>query len=244
MLYAALFVAGFVTWTISTLSGGGGAMTLVPVISFVMGAQAVAPVVTVAMVVGSLGRFAIFRAHIDWRIVRWALPGAIAGAALGGFLFSVLPVDWLQLALGLFLISTVVQEYFGQSHTRLEVRPWFFAPVYFCVAGLSAVMGAIGPVMNVLFLNAGILKERMVGTKTAISLPMQLTKLISYFAFGVLSPEYAIAGLVVGIGASLSNGLSRRILAGMSDTRFRYITIAFMVLAGLAMAWKQRALIL
>lgn len=244
MLYAALFVAGFVTWTISTLSGGGGAMTLVPIISFVMGAQAAAPVVTVGMVVGSLGRLAIFRAHIDWHIVRWALPGAIAGAALGGFLFSILPVAWLQLALGLFLISTVLQEYFGRSKTHLDVKPWIFAPVYFAVAGLSAVMGAIGPVMNVLFLNAGILKERMVGTKTAISLPMQFTKLLSYFAFGVLSPEYVLAGLVVGVGASLSNRMARRILARMSDTRFRYITIVFMVLAGLAMVWKQRALLL
>jgi len=243
MLYAALLLAGFVTWMISTLSGGGGAMTLVPILSFLLGAQAAAPVVTIAMVVGSLGRLAIFRKDIEWSVVRWAMPAAIAGAALGGYLFSILPVDWLQLALGLFLISTVVQEYVGRSRAHFAVPHWVFAPVYFAVAGLSAVMGAIGPVMNVLFLNAGILKERMVGTKTTISLPMQLTKVISYAAFGVLQPDYIIAGLVVGAGAALSNSFSRRILAGMSDQRFRYITITFMVIAGCAMLWKQRALL-
>ncbi|MEM9881195.1 MAG: sulfite exporter TauE/SafE family protein [Pseudomonadota bacterium] len=243
MLSIWLFIAGFITWTISTLSGGGGAMTLVPILSFLLGTQAAAPVVTVGMVVGSLGRLAIFRKSIEWRIVAWALPAAVAGAALGGFLFSILPVDWLQLALGLFLLSTVAQEYFGRSKAHFDVPPWIFAPVYFLVAGLSAVMGAVGPVMNVLFLNAGILKERMVATKTAISLPMQFTKLISYFAFGVLAPEYIAAGIVVGLGASLSNQLSKRILAGLSDQRFRYITVAFMVLAGVAMLWRQRALL-
>lgn len=243
IIYILLFIAGFITWTISTLSGGGGAMTLVPILSFMLGAQAAAPVVTVAMVVGSIGRLAIFRKSIEWSIVKWALPAAMAGASLGGYFFSILPVDWLQLALGFFLISTVAQEYFGRSRASFHVPHWIFGPVYFCVAGLSAVMGAVGPVMNVLFLNAGILKERMVGTKTAISLPMQGTKLISYAAFGVLAPEYILAGLVVGVGAALSNRFSKRILAGMSDQRFRYITTAFMVLAGCAVLWKQRALL-
>ncbi|MEM7568580.1 MAG: sulfite exporter TauE/SafE family protein [Pseudomonadota bacterium] len=243
MLYVGLFIAGFVTWTISTLSGGGGAMTLVPVISFMMGAQAAAPVVTVGTVVGSLGRVTIFRQHIEWRIVTWALPGALAGAALGGYLFSILPVDWLQLALGVFLITTIAQEYFGRSKTQMTVRPWLFAPVYFVVAAMSAVMGAAGPVMNVLFLNAGILKERLVGTKAAISLPMQFAKLLSYFAFGVLSREYLVAGLIVGLGTVLSNRISRWLLAGISDVRYRYITAALMVIAGIAMVWKQRSLL-
>jgi hypothetical protein len=243
MLYAALFIAGFITWTISTLSGGGGAMLLVPVLSFALGAQAAAPVVTLAMVVGSIGRLAIFRQNIEWSIVRWALPAALGGAALGGYFFSILPVDWLQLALGFFLISTVAQEYFGRSRAQFHVPHWVFGPVYFLVASLSAVMGAVGPVMNVLFLNAGILKERMVGTKTAISLPMQFTKLISYGAFGMLSPDYMIAGLIVGAGAAMSNRFSKRILAGMSDQRFRYVTVSFMVVAGVAILWKQRAMV-
>lgn len=242
MLYAALFFAGFVTWTISTLSGGGGAMTLVPIISFMMGAQAAAPVVTVGTVVGSLGRMAIFRRHIEWRIVRWALPGALAGAALGGFLFSILPADWLQLALGLFLISTLPQEYFGRSKAQLPVRPWVFAPVYFVVASLSAVMGAAGPVMNVLFLNAGIIKERLVGTKAAISLPMQFAKLLSYIAFGVLSAEYLVAGLIVGFGTVISNQMSTQLLSRISSANYRTVTLAFMALGGFVMVWKQRDL--
>ncbi|MEM9877776.1 MAG: sulfite exporter TauE/SafE family protein [Pseudomonadota bacterium] len=243
MLYGALFIAGFVTWVISTVSGGGGAMTLVPILSFLLGAQAAAPVVTVAMVVGSIGRLAIFRKDIEWSIVRWAMPAGVAGAATGGYLFSILPVDWLQFALGCFLISTVAQDALSRSRAHFPVAAWVFAPVYFAVAGLSAVMGAVGPVMNVLYLNAGVLKERMVGTKTTISLPMQFTKLISYGAFGVLAPEYLSAGIIVGLGAALSNGFSKRMLAGMSDQRFRYITISFMVFAGCAMLWKQRALV-
>lgn len=218
-------------------------MTMVPVISFILGAQAAAPVITVATVVGSLGRIAIFGKSIEWPIVKWALPGAVAGAAVGSYFFSILPVDWLQLALGVFLVSTVIQEYFSKSGAHFQVPMWAFSAVYFIVAGISAVMGAAGPVMNVFFLNAGILKERMVATKAAVSLPMQLTKVISYFAFGVLAPEYVTAGIIVGLGATLSNSMSRRMLARLSTQNFRYITVSFMVLAGLAMLWKQRGLV-
>nr|WP_234943658.1 hypothetical protein [Sinorhizobium meliloti] len=44
MDYLLLAASGFIAWIVSTIGGGGGAILLVPLIGFIAGAQAVAPV--------------------------------------------------------------------------------------------------------------------------------------------------------------------------------------------------------
>lgn len=75
-------VAGFVAWFISTVGGGRGEFIYILAIAHLLGAQAVAPVVTFGNLLGVPSRIYLFRHHIDWRIVRWFLSGAVPGAIL------------------------------------------------------------------------------------------------------------------------------------------------------------------
>jgi len=75
MTYLYLALAGFGAWIVSTVGGGGGALILVPVISFLVGVSAVAPVVTLATMIAEPTRIYLFSKSIDWTIVRWYLPG-------------------------------------------------------------------------------------------------------------------------------------------------------------------------
>lgn len=240
--YLLLALAGVIAWSVSTIAGGGGAMLLVPLVGFIAGAQSVAPVVTLATLIAGGGRAFVFRRDIDWGVVAWALPGALIGAFLGAALFAAAPADWLRIAVGLFLVSTVLQYRSGRRAIR--AKRWWFFPAQILVGFLSGLIGAIGPVMNALYLNAGITKSRMVGTKTAISVPMHLVKLSTYTALGALSGELWLFGLAAGIGALSSNWLARRILKDMRETRYRAIVIGFMVLSGLLMLWEERVLLM
>ncbi len=238
-----LALSGFFAWIVSTIAGGGGAMLLVPLTGFIVGAHAVAPVVTLASLIGGGGRLLVFRRSVDWTVVGWGIPGAIVGALLGAASFAHAPTDWLQIAIGLFLVSTVLQYRFGQRARTFRVRKWWFLPAQVVVGFVSGLIGAVGPVMNVLYLNAGITKERMVGTKSAISMTMHLVKIGSYAALGAMSGELWLFGLAAGLGALVSNWLARRLLRDMQERSFRTIVIGFMALSGLAMIWRQRATI-
>lgn len=240
LVYLLLALAGFGAWTVSTIAGGGGAMLLVPLVGFIAGAQVVAPVVTLATLIAGGGRALVFRKDIDWGVVGWALPGALIGAFLGAALFSAAPADWLRIAVGLFLVSTVFQYRFGRQSRAFRAKKWWFFPAEIVVGFLSGLIGAIGPVMNALYLNAGITKARMVGTKTAISMPMHLVKMSTYTALGAMSGELWLFGLAAGIGALSSNWLARRILRDMKETRFRAVVVGFMVLSGLLMLWEEQ----
>jgi uncharacterized protein len=238
--YLLLAGSGFVAWIVSTLGGGGGAMLLVPLVGFIAGAQAVAPVATLATIVAGGGRAFVLWKDIDWPVVKWGLPGALLGGFLGAALFSRAPAEWLQIIVGLFLVSTVLQYRFGQKERTFEVAKWWFFPAELVTGFLDGLIGAVGPVMNTLYLNAGITKERMVGTKTAVSLPTHLVKIGTYTSLGAMAGQLWLFGLAAGAGALASNWLAKRLLKNMPERRFRAVVVGFMALSGVAMIWQQR----
>jgi hypothetical protein len=97
--------------------------------------------------------------------------------------------------------------------------------------------------MNTLYLNAGVTKERMTGTKTAVSLPTHLVKIGTYTTLGAMGGDLWLFGLAAGAGALASNWLARRVLTRLPEARFRAIVVAFMALSGAVMIWQQRAVL-
>jgi uncharacterized protein len=238
--YLFLAAAGFVAWIVSTVGGGGGALLLVPLVGFIAGAQAVAPATTLATMIAGGGRAFVFWRDIDWSVARWGLPGALVGGFLGAALFSSAPAEWLQILVGLFLVSTVLQYRFGRKERTFEVAKWWFLPAELVTGFLDGLIGAVGPVMNTLYLNAGLAKERMVGTKTAVSLPTHLVKIGTYTTLGAMGGRLWLFGLAAGVGALASNWLAKWLLKDMPELRFRAIVVGFMALSGAAMIWQQR----
>jgi uncharacterized membrane protein YfcA len=124
--YLLLAASGFIAWIVSTIGGGGGAMLLVPLVGFIAGAQAVAPVAAVATLIAGGGRALVFFRDIEWRVVVWGLPGAALGGILGAVAFSTTSAEWLQIIVGLFLVSTIFQYSFGTRDRTFAVATWVF----------------------------------------------------------------------------------------------------------------------
>src|SRR6185312_7295790 len=91
----ALFAAGFVSWVVSTLAAGGGSVLIVVAVALVLQGPAIAPVVTMTSALASPARMVLLWRWIDWRVVRWYLPGATAGAFSGGWVFAHIGTRWL-----------------------------------------------------------------------------------------------------------------------------------------------------
>lgn len=90
---------------LSTISGLGGALLLVPLLTFVLGAPQAVAVVTPVMLVNNLAKVVLMRAHVDRRALLLLMTGAVPGAAVGAFSLGVIPGDWLQRGLGVYLIG-------------------------------------------------------------------------------------------------------------------------------------------
>jgi uncharacterized membrane protein YfcA len=239
-----LALAGFAAWLVSTLGGGGGGLLLVPVVSLLAGSRAVAPVVTLAGMLGAPARIVLFWKDVNWGIVRWYLPGAVVGALAGAWSFASTQAEWLQIVVALFLLSTVWQYRFGKRDRSFPMRRGYFLPLGLVVSFFSGLVGTTGPVLNPFYLNVGAVKEEMIATKSVNSFVMNLTKLGTYTALGALGGRMVFYGLAAGVGAVAASWVGKRWLRRLSSERFRQSVLAVMVVSGLAMLWDQRDVIL
>ncbi len=131
MTISLLMLASFIAWFISSLAGGGSPFIIIPMVNFLLEPQAVPPVVTTGMLLGNFQRAWQFWQDIDWQLTWWYLPGAISGAVLGSFVFTQTQLQWLQVLLGLFLVSSVFSFGFGKKAQSFQVHRWFYRKQFY-----------------------------------------------------------------------------------------------------------------
>lgn len=235
-----LFIAGFLSWTISTFSGAAGSIVLLAAVTQLVRVQSVAPVITIASLMASPMRILISWRLIEWRVVRWYLPGAVCGAILGSWIFTWANPIWLRLIVGLFLVSTPIQYKWGERARSFPMRlPWF-VPVSILSGLISGILGASSLISVPFYLNFGLTKERMIATGAIHSLFIQLTKIAAYGSLGVLTVTSALEGLSAGVGAMLAIYVTKPWLESFKEAWFRRLAIVLMFVSGLSMLWRTR----
>lgn len=240
-LYVFLGFLGFIAFAISTVAGGGGALILVASLGSLIPSNAIAPVVHLGNFLGRPSRVWIFRHHIRWDIVLYYLPAAMIGGFIGAYFFAHLQLEWIIPIIAVFLISTPLQYRFGKKKRAFAMSLWMFAPLGLVVSFVSSLIGATGMVLNPFYLNAGVSKEELVGTKAVNSFVVGLVQVSTYVSFGLLDGDKLYYGLSIGVGALIGNVVGKRWLAKISDKRFLQLVILLMFITGCIMLAKYLA---
>ena len=162
------------------VAGGGSPLVLIPLVSFLYGSQAVAPVITTGMLLGNIQRLFYFWKEIDWEVTLWELPGVIIGSILGAFTLSYINLEGLQVIIGIALLLMVANYLFGNQEQTFNIKTWQFLPLGFGNSFASGLIGSTGPIMNPAYLNYGLLKEAMIATKAANIILAHVIKLCAY----------------------------------------------------------------
>ncbi|MGF1481490.1 MAG: sulfite exporter TauE/SafE family protein [Cyanophyceae cyanobacterium] len=237
-----LSLASAAGWFLSTLAGGGSPLVLIPALSVFLSPAAVPPVLTVGMLFGNAQRVFIYWRAIDWQVTGWYLPGATIGAVVGAFTLTQIQLNWLPLLLGFFLILSSA-SFSKESPAWLKVRVWYFLPAGLVYAFLSGLIGSTGPLLNPFYLNYGLLKERMIATKSVNVLVVHIIKIAAYGVFGAFTGSHLGYGLIIGMAAFPGNWLGQMLLNKMSEQQFRQAVAVFVALSGMLILWNQRQLL-
>lgn len=234
-----LTVFSFIAWCIGLVSGGGSPLIQIPLVSFLLGAESLAPIITTGQLIGNSQRIFLFWQDINWSVTAWYLPGAISGAILGAFAFTKIQAEWLQLVLGLFLILTVLSYGFGEKERSFTVNAWHFLPAGFVHAFLSGLIGSTGPLMNPFFLNYGLIKEQMIATKAITVVLIHVVKMITYAGLGALTTQSLGYGIAIGLSAIPANWVGQYFLKKINEKQFRQLVLATMAVSGALMIWNE-----
>lgn len=233
----------FAAWFTSMLVGGGSPLILIPLVTLILGAQSVAPVLTIGSVLGNAQRGVLLWKHIDWSLTLWQMPGVLVGSLLGAYAFTLVDAEGLQVFIAIALLYLVLRAMVGDrlNLPTFTIQAWHFLPLGFLNATASGLIGSTGPILNPAYLSYGLEKESMVATRAANLTLTHVVKILAYTALGVLTPQLVGYGLIIGCAALPANWLGKKVLEKMSADQFQFAVVSFVGISGVWMLWQQRA---
>ena len=241
---AILAAAAFATSILSAVVGMAGGITLLAVMLLFLEPLAAIPLHGVIQLVSNSSRTVIQRRHLDLPILLHYSALLIPMGWVGLHLANALPAPATRIIIGIFvLIATWFPGWLMLGTHPEETNPRRRFLVLGGVAGvLNMTIGAIGPLIAPFFLNLGLERRALVGTKAACQ---TLGHLVKIALFGVAGFAFAPhLTLLVTAGACVVAGtwLGSQILERVSERFFRHLymivltAIALRLLAGEAFA--------
>ena len=227
-----LIVAALVGSIVGGVAGFGGGLILLPVIAWVVGVRAAAPVLTVTMLLGNISRIWWSRHEIDAPVTVRYLLGAMPATFLGVALYAGTPSSWLGRIIGAFLIASIPLRRALLS-SRVRIRLGHFPILGGLVGLLSVLVVTTGPFVTPFFLAYGLRRGAFVGTESLCALGMHASRSVAFARYALLGWDTVALGCVLGSTMFAGAWIGRRLLDRMSERVFLLIIEALLLVTGL-----------
>ena len=133
-----LFVV-FIASIIRGFNGFGFSATCMSLISFILPAIEIVPIILVLEVMVSIFMFPYIWNNIDWKFVFQILIGISIGSPIGLYLLKILSPDIVHLSICGIIIFFVILQLKGYSNKRINILP-----VKFLAGGVSGIINGLG----------------------------------------------------------------------------------------------------
>jgi uncharacterized protein len=234
--WVAILALGVAAGITGGVVGFGASIMLLPAIVWSFGPKEAIPIMAIGALMANASRAAVWWREIDWKLnavyCATAVPAAVVGART---LLSLNPVT-VEATLGAFLLASIPGRRWLLARGFRMTLPGM-AIVGGAIGFLTGLVASTGPVNTPFFLAYGLTRGSFVATEAVGSAAISLTKIVTFNAFGALSPATLINGLTVGVSLMIGSWISKRILQRLDATRFQVIIEVMMAVAGLGMLW-------
>jgi uncharacterized membrane protein YfcA len=228
--YIFVAIVGFISGIVSGMSGGGGAMLMIPAYIF----TGLPPQVAVATAklsglggdFGGLGML-LKSGHVRKDIIRVMIPVAIIVGLITPLVFTVVESKSFQIALAFVMLAMLPTLFIKKKSikppTRKHKSAGYF--LYSCVLFLQGIFsGGVGSLaVYVLTLLFGTTKLETLATRRIIVAIMSPIALVALFASGFINVWFGLAGLVT---AFIGTYIGSKIALKRGE---RYVTIVMAV---------------
>ncbi|MEW6056570.1 MAG: sulfite exporter TauE/SafE family protein [Bdellovibrionota bacterium] len=176
-----LFFTSTATSAVSATLGMAGGLILLSVLTMLVGTRDAIPLHGFAQFCSNGGRLFYLWRHIEWKIAARFSLLVIPGGFLGIKTANVLNVNGVQ------LIVAVVILWFIHGPRLKAVRtpkPNFFIWLGFISSFAGMIAGATGPMIIPFFMNLGLEKKKLIGTKAFCQSLIHFIKIPAFVFFG------------------------------------------------------------
>lgn len=235
-----LSIAAFLTAVLSAIVGMAGGITLLAVMLLFLEPLIAIPVHGAVQLVSNGSRAWIQRTHIRrdiaWRYALLLIPMGFAGLVVA----ESLPPAVMRASIGVFvLLATWAPQFLllGAHPENADMQRRFVT--LGAVAGfLNVSIGATGPLIAPFFLNLGLTRFALIGTKAACQMLGHLAKLFVFGIVGFAFGEYALlltllAAMVIGgtwVGSQLLQRVNERVFIVLYKSVLTLIALRLVVM--------------
>jgi uncharacterized membrane protein YfcA len=191
---AILCGAALATSILSAIIGMAGGIVLLSVMLLYFEPLAAIPLHGVIQLVSNSSRTFIQRLHVQWGLVWCYALLLLPMAALGLYLAMALPPDAATALIGVFvLVATWRPRWLMMGTHPEQTNPRRrFVLLGGVIGFLQMTVGATGPLIAPFFLNLGLERRAVVGTKAAVQTLGHVTKILLFGIVGFAYPQYVV----------------------------------------------------
>jgi uncharacterized membrane protein YfcA len=212
-----LGVLAFATSALSAVIGMAGGIILLSVMLLYMDPLLALPLHGVVQLVSNGSRTWVQRRHVSWQIAAPYTLLLLPAAWLGVKVALRLPPDGVRAAIGAFVLLATWRPgwlLLGTHPEQVDPRRRF-ALLGGVVGFLNMIVGATGPLLAPFFLNLGLPRQGLIGTKAACQALGHVSKVLLFglvgFAFADHVPLLALMCAMVVAGTAVGSRLLDRI---------------------------------
>ncbi len=178
-----LFIISCLTSLLAALAGFGGGMLLIALLPLFLPAAAVVPIHGLTQLASNSSRALFSPQDVLWPLIPGFLLGSLLGVLTAGWLWTLLPVQYLPVFIGLYILLSLWHPGFKSVLSRYENFVW----IGFLQSGLSLFVGATGPIATSLLLKRSSDQNKVIVTA---ALMMSITHLLKVLLFGLIGFAY------------------------------------------------------
>lgn len=227
---AAMVAISFATSFITAAFGIGGGMILVAVLAVLLPPAVLIPVHGAVQLGSNTGRAIVMWRHIDRTALLPFTAGSVAGASLGAVLFVQIPPWFIQIAIGLFILWSVLGRTpaIGRNHVVAAGAFSSFLTMFF---------GATGQFVAALVKTMKLPPLDHVATHATMMTIQHLLKILAFGILGFAFGPYAI--LIVAMIASgfLGTVVGKQVLVRMGEAYFKPVLNAILLVLAARLLW-------
>jgi uncharacterized protein len=217
---------GLVAGLLTTVTGQGGGLFLLLVLSMRMGPHAALALSSPALLFGNAHRAITWRTEIDRSMAARFVLGALPGAVIGGYFASGMPASVLRVVL---VASTVLAIAKALGWIRFAIPEPLYALFGLGVGLLTGTSGGAGVLLAPVLLATGLTGNRYIATQSVIAVAMHIGRTAAYSHAGLFHDlslaQLAAITLAIFAGNALAEHLKRR-MSARTITVTEYSTMA------------------
>lgn len=236
MEFILLPLASFFTSVISAVSGMGGGVVLLSLMTFMFSYQTLIPIHGVAQLTSNAARTLMLKDQVKKELFVPFLFGApIGGLTATFFLNSALDKSVPKTLIAIMIIYTLFKP---KKLPSLKIPNWCFIFVGFISGILGILVGATGPFLAPFFLRDDISKEELIASKASMQTITHLIKIPAYIYLGFdYLANFPLLILLI-VTAILGTRFGIKILHHISEKLFRRIFRSLLFISAVRIIYK------